>query len=85
MVHRLPASGHRGAGRQGPGLGLHPWAAHVGEGQEQGDHRGHHRRGHRPLERPETVVAGLVRDGELHIVGKTTPLTTAQAAELAAR
>ena len=35
------------------------------------------------IERPETVVAGLVRDGELHIVGKTTPLSSTQAAELA--
>jgi len=35
------------------------------------------------LDRPDTVVAGLVRDGELQIVGKTTPLTTTQATRLA--
>ena len=31
------------------------------------------------LERPDTIVAGLVRDGELHVVGRSTPLTTTQA------
>ena len=35
------------------------------------------------LKRPDTVVAGLVRDGELQIVGKTTALSTAQATQLA--
>lgn len=35
------------------------------------------------LARPETVVAGAVRDGVLQIVGKSTPLTKTQAAELA--
>ena len=35
------------------------------------------------LTRPETVVAGQVRDGVLHIVGRTTPLTRKQAVELA--
>ena len=25
------------------------------------------------LERPDTIVAGLVRDGELHVVGRSTP------------
>jgi hypothetical protein len=28
------------------------------------------------LERPDRIVAGLVRDGELHVVGRSTPLTT---------
>ncbi|KAB7740360.1 ATP-dependent DNA ligase [Nostocoides sp. F2B08] len=35
------------------------------------------------LTRPETVVAGRVRDGVLHIVGRTTPLAREQAVELA--
>ena len=35
------------------------------------------------LKRPDTVVAGLVRDGELQIVGKTTALSAAQATQLA--
>lgn len=36
------------------------------------------------LRRPESVVAGLYRDGELAIVGRTTPLTREQAATLSA-
>lgn len=36
------------------------------------------------LTRPETVVAGRIRDGVLHIVGKTTPLSRTQAADVAA-
>ncbi len=36
------------------------------------------------LERPDTIVAGLVRDGELHVVGRSTPLTKDQAEALAA-
>ena len=35
------------------------------------------------LTRPETVVAGRVRYGVLHIVGRTTPLNRRQAVELA--
>lgn len=35
------------------------------------------------LARPESVVAGLEREGELVVVGRTTPLTSQQAAELA--
>ena len=35
------------------------------------------------LARPETVVAGTVRAGVLKIIGKTTPLSRTQAAELA--
>ena len=31
------------------------------------------------LERPDTIVAGLVRDDELHLVGRSTPLTKTQA------
>ena len=34
------------------------------------------------LERPDTIVAGLVRDGELHVVGRSTPLTTTQSKAL---
>ncbi len=29
------------------------------------------------IERPQTVIAGLIRDGELQIVGKSTPLLSA--------
>jgi ATP-dependent DNA ligase len=35
------------------------------------------------LERPSQLVAGRYRDGELVVVGRTSPLTPAQAAELA--
>src|SRR3954467_7905381 len=37
-----------------------------------------------PVERPSQLVAGRYRDGELVVVGRTSPLTPAQAAELAA-
>jgi hypothetical protein len=37
-----------------------------------------------PIERPSQLVAGLYRDGELVVVGRTSPLAPAQAAELAA-
>jgi ATP-dependent DNA ligase len=37
-----------------------------------------------PIERPSQLVAGLVRDGELVVVGRTSPLSSRQAAELAA-
>ncbi|MGY1697091.1 ATP-dependent DNA ligase [Geodermatophilus sp. SYSU D00814] len=37
-----------------------------------------------PLERPSQLVAGRHRDGELVVVGRTAPLSPAQAAELAA-
>ncbi|MGY1601877.1 ATP-dependent DNA ligase [Geodermatophilus sp. SYSU D00815] len=37
-----------------------------------------------PIERPSQLVAGLVRDGELVVVGRTSPLSPRQAAELAA-
>jgi hypothetical protein len=36
------------------------------------------------LERPSQLVAGLYRDGELVVVGRTSPLSPAQSAELAA-
>ena len=36
------------------------------------------------LDRPDTIVAGLVRAGELHVVGRSTPLTKTQADALAA-
>ncbi|MCZ2858725.1 ATP-dependent DNA ligase [Blastococcus sp. VKM Ac-2987] len=36
------------------------------------------------LERPSQLVAGRYRDGELVVVGRTSPLTPAQSAELAA-
>ncbi len=36
------------------------------------------------LKRPETLVAGLVRNGELHVVGRSAPLTKTQANALAA-
>jgi ATP-dependent DNA ligase len=36
------------------------------------------------LERPSQLVAGRFRDGELVVVGRTSPLSPAQAAELAA-
>ena len=36
------------------------------------------------LERPGQLVAGRYRDGELVVVGRTSPLSPAQAAELAA-
>jgi ATP-dependent DNA ligase len=36
------------------------------------------------LERPSQLVAGRYRDGELVVVGRTSPLSPAQAAELAA-
>jgi ATP-dependent DNA ligase len=35
------------------------------------------------IERPDTIVAGLMRDGELVIVGKSVPLSRIQAASLA--
>lgn len=38
----------------------------------------------RPLRRPETVVAGLVRNGVPQIVGRTTPLSTDQSRALGA-
>jgi ATP-dependent DNA ligase len=37
-----------------------------------------------PIERPGQLVAGLVRDGELVVVGRTSPLSPRQAQELAA-
>lgn len=37
-----------------------------------------------PIERPSQLVAGRYRDGELVVVGRSTPLSPAQAAELAA-
>jgi hypothetical protein len=37
-----------------------------------------------PIERPEVVIAGRYRDGRLVQVGRTVPLTNAQAADLAA-
>ena len=37
-----------------------------------------------PIERPGQVIAGRYRDGELVVVGRTSPLSPAQAAELAA-
>ena len=37
-----------------------------------------------PIERPSQLVAGRVRDGELVVVGRTSPLDPRQAAELAA-
>jgi ATP-dependent DNA ligase len=36
-----------------------------------------------PIERPSQLVAGLIRDGELVVVGRTSPLSPRQAAELA--
>lgn len=36
------------------------------------------------LERPDTIVVGLMADGVLTIVGKSTPLSTSQARSLAA-
>jgi ATP-dependent DNA ligase len=36
-----------------------------------------------PITRPSEVVAGLMLDGELRIVGRSTPLKTAEARELA--
>ncbi len=38
-----------------------------------------------PIERPSQLVAGAYRDGELVVVGRTSPLSPAQSAELAAR
>jgi ATP-dependent DNA ligase len=37
-----------------------------------------------PIDRPSQLVAGRYRDGELVVVGRTSPLSPAQAAELAA-
>ncbi|MEV0287944.1 ATP-dependent DNA ligase [Kribbella sp. NPDC050820] len=37
-----------------------------------------------PITRPEVVIAGLYRDGELVIVGRTVPLSWAQSEQLAA-
>jgi ATP-dependent DNA ligase len=37
-----------------------------------------------PVERPSQLVAGRYRDGELVVVGRTSPLSPAQSAELAA-
>ncbi|MGY1724002.1 ATP-dependent DNA ligase [Blastococcus sp. SYSU DS0533] len=37
-----------------------------------------------PLERPSQLVAGRYRDGELVVVGRSSPLSPAQSAELAA-
>jgi ATP-dependent DNA ligase len=37
-----------------------------------------------PIERPSQLVAGMMRDGELVVVGRTSPLNAEQAAELAA-
>jgi len=64
-------------------LQVHPGATVVGEGEEPGEHRGYRRAVTGSLTRPETVVAGRIRDGVLHIVGKTTPLSRTQAADLA--
>jgi ATP-dependent DNA ligase len=36
-----------------------------------------------PIDRPSQLVAGLYRDGELVVVGRTSPLSPRQAAELA--
>jgi hypothetical protein len=37
-----------------------------------------------PIDRPSQLVAGRYRDGELVVVGRTSPLSPAQSAELAA-
>jgi ATP-dependent DNA ligase len=37
-----------------------------------------------PIQRPSQLVAGLLRDGELVVVGRTSPLSPRQAEELAA-
>jgi ATP-dependent DNA ligase len=37
-----------------------------------------------PIERPSQLVAGMYRDGELVVVGRTSPLSPRQAGELAA-
>ncbi len=37
-----------------------------------------------PIERPSQLVAGRYRDGELVVVGRTSPLSPQQSAELAA-
>jgi hypothetical protein len=37
-----------------------------------------------PITKPEVVIAGLVRAGELVVVGRTVPLTADQSAQLAA-
>jgi len=36
-----------------------------------------------PIDRPESIVAGLYRDGTLVIAGRSVPLTTAQSRSLA--
>lgn len=36
-----------------------------------------------PITRPDTVVAGLLREGQLEIVGKSVPLSRSEAASLA--
>src|SRR4051794_5450137 len=38
-----------------------------------------------PITRPEAVIAGALRDGELLVIGRTVPLTAAQLRELAAK
>ncbi len=38
-----------------------------------------------PITRPEAVIAGALREGELLVVGRTVPLPVAQARELAAQ
>jgi hypothetical protein len=37
-----------------------------------------------PIDRPEVLIAGLYRDGDLVVVGRTTPLTPAQSAAVGA-
>jgi hypothetical protein len=37
-----------------------------------------------PIDRPEVLIAGLYRSGDLVVVGRTVPLTPTQSAELAA-
>jgi len=37
-----------------------------------------------PITRPEAVIAGALRDGELLVIGRTVPLTAAQSRQLAA-
>ena len=68
---------------KGGRLHLHPGSADVDQGQEPRDHRGDHRRGDRQPRAARDHRRRSRPRGELQIVGRTTPLSRTQAAELA--
>ena len=56
----------------------------AGSNSIPGKHGTDHRRRDRPDLSPDSIVAGLYRDGTLVIAGRSVPLTTAQSRSLAA-